>query len=98
MGTEILGFIGALLIVVAYVPQIKHIVSEHCAGGISMKSWIVWFVATVLILIHALTTTDLVFKLLQVINLIAILVVVGLINVYGDRVCHSKEARPEVRK
>jgi len=98
VGTEILGLIGTVLIMIAYVPQMRHIVKEHCAGGISARAWLIWLVATILILIHAVATMDLVFKVLQVINLVAITIIIGLIYHYDGKVCHSKEVRPEVKK
>ena len=90
-GTELVGLIGTFLVVLAYIPQIRHIVREHCAGGVSLRAWGLWLVATVLISIYALTTLDLVFITLQAVSITAIIVVLILIKLYGKRVCHSKE-------
>lgn len=91
--TEILGFIGTLIIILAYFPQMKHIVSEHCSGGVSAKAWSLWLVATVLILIHALTTGDRVFMFLQGVNLIAIVVIIVMIKLYSGKTCHQIEIK-----
>ena len=50
---ELLGFAGTAMILGAYVPQMTHIVREHCSGGVSTRSWTLWLVATVCILFHA---------------------------------------------
>lgn len=93
VGTEILGLIGATLIAIAYIPQIRHIIKEHCTGGVSLRAWLIWLIGTILILIHALTTEDLVFKIIEIVSLIAVLVILICIKVYGKRVCHSKEKK-----
>ena len=88
---EILGLVGAVLIIIAYYPQARHIIKEHCVGGISTKTWFIWLTATVLILIYAITTSDRIFILLEIVNIVAIISILILIKIYGDRVCHSRE-------
>lgn len=89
---EILGLIGALLTIIAYFPQARHIVKEHCSGGISAQSWALWLSATILLLIYAITTNNRIFILLEIVNVIAIIIILILIKIYGKRVCHSTEA------
>ena len=91
MVTEILGFIGTILIAIAYIPQMRHILKEHCSGGISIRAWGLWLIASLLIFSHAITTDDLVFKILQIVNIVAIIIIIILIKHYTSRVCHSKE-------
>ena len=91
VNVEILGLIGAVLTVIAYYPQARHIMKEHCAGGISTKTWIIWLIATVLILIYAITARNRIFILLETANIIAIISILILIKMYGKRVCHSSE-------
>lgn len=91
--TEVLGFAGTLIIIAAYVPQMKHIVEEHCAGGVSRRSWYMWLVASLFLLVHAFNIGDLVFMSLQVANVGAVLVTLFLIRKYGKRVCHTKESK-----
>ena len=91
VNTAVLGLTGTILIIIAYIPQIRHIVKEHCTGGVSLRAWLLWLIATVLILIHALNTDDLIFKILQTVNLVAVIVILSCIKAYGKRVCHSKE-------
>tara|TARA_Y100000310_G_C20353196_1_gene655366 strand:- start:61 stop:354 length:294 start_codon:yes stop_codon:yes gene_type:complete len=89
VSTEVLGFIGAAIIISAYIPQIRRIVKEHCSGGISLHAWIIWLVATILILIHAIAIKDTVFMTLQSINVIAITLTIILILKYRGRSCRS---------
>jgi len=88
---EFLGFIGAAVIVIAYIPQIRHIVNEHCAGGVSQRAWVLWLIANILLFFYAMSIQDLVFIVLQAVNIVAIIVILILIRIYGKRVCHSKE-------
>jgi len=88
---EIIGLVGAVLTVIAYLPQARHIVKEHCSGGISTQSWAIWLVATILLLIYAVTTNNRIFILLEIVNIIAIVIILILIKIYGKRVCHSVE-------
>ena len=95
---EIIGLIGAALTVIAYLPQAIHIKKEHCSGGISRGSWLIWLLATILLLIYAVTTNNRIFILLEIVNVIAIIIILMLIKVYGKRVCHSIEPLIKKRK
>jgi len=95
---ELLGFLGTLLIVIAYVPQIRHILKEHCSGGVSRRAWLLWLAASILILTYALSTQDNVFILLQFVNIIAIVIILFLIRSYHAQVCHSKEEKFKKKK
>lgn len=87
--SQILGFIGTALVVIAYLPQIIHLIKEHCSAGISLPAYAIWFVASCLLLTHALMIRDIVFVALQILNL----VLMGMIFVYASRyrtgVCQS---------
>tara|TARA_Y100000310_G_C20651566_1_gene799715 strand:- start:1346 stop:1630 length:285 start_codon:yes stop_codon:yes gene_type:complete len=87
--TELLGFIGTTIIVVAYLPQIRHIINEHCSGGVSLRAWIIWLIATAFIGIHSVSTGDKVFITLQVVNFLAILTIILLIVRFKGKACHS---------
>jgi uncharacterized protein with PQ loop repeat len=64
MLTEIAGYTGAALAGAAYVPQIAHMVRERCVAGISRPAFLVWFVASALILVRAVATDEMVFIVL----------------------------------
>lgn len=67
-----LALIGAVLVAVAYLPQIGHLIRLHCAYGINTKAWFIWLIASLLIFPYALTTGDKIFIILQSINITAI--------------------------
>lgn len=69
--SEILGFVGAGLVIVGYAPQILHMVNERCTAGISIPAFILWCVASLLFLIHATQIRDAVFVGVQLVNLAA---------------------------
>lgn len=84
---EILGFSGAALVAIAYVPQIAHIIAKHCAYGISVRAWLLWLIASFLILPHALTSGNYVFMVLQIINTISILFILAFAQFHKKKVC-----------
>ena len=73
---EIIGWIGTTLVIIAYYPQIYHLWSERCAWGISIATWIIWLVASVLLLTYALLRKDTLFVIVQSINILAIVVTI----------------------
>ncbi len=85
MSTHWVGFAGILLVLVAFLPQIFHLVKEHCAAGISVWAFAIWWVASLLLLGHALGINDGVFIILQVYQLVANTVIV----LYAQRYKHS---------
>ena len=66
-----LGFAGMSLVVVAYVPQIVHLVRARCTGGVSTWAYLVWSVSGALLLAYAITARDPVFISLQAYQLVA---------------------------
>ncbi len=87
---------------IAYVPQVLHLALERCSAGISIKAWILWLVAGVLILSHALAISDAVFIALQIVGLVLMSLIILLAVKYKDSYCeghmpaHAK--RPVRRK
>lgn len=81
------GIGGALLSCAAYVPQIVHLMQEKCSAGLSVKAFIVWFVAAGLLLFHAMSIRSLVFIILQMGNLFTCALIVFFGYKYRKRVC-----------
>lgn len=81
------GFIGTALVIIAYVPQIHHLIKEHCSAGISIRAYGLWFLASLLFLVHASMIRDAVFILVQVVNLVAICVIVICCRRYEKQMC-----------
>lgn len=84
---EIIGFIGTGLVIWAYVPQIRHLIQEHCSAGISRRAYVIWFIASLLLLIHAVMIQDIVFILLQTVSGLLTLTILVYARKYKDGVC-----------
>jgi uncharacterized protein with PQ loop repeat len=85
--SQILGLAGTGLVAVAYVPQVHHLIREHCSAGISIKAYALWFLASVMFLIHAALIADSVFIGVQFVNLLAISIIVIYAKRYEHQVC-----------
>jgi lipid-A-disaccharide synthase-like uncharacterized protein len=83
---EMLGWAGTALVIVAYVPQIRHLYVEKCAWGISISTWLMWLVAGVLLLSYCIFRNDTLFTFVQVINITAIIATIILAR-RGNRIC-----------
>ncbi|HET6923213.1 MAG TPA: PQ-loop repeat-containing protein [Anaeromyxobacteraceae bacterium] len=94
---QALGFIGTLMVAIGYLPQIVHIAREGCSAGISANAWGLWLLASVLIFTHALAVADLVFIVLQSVNILAIVAVIVLARRYRYTVCRTHERPVEAR-
>ncbi len=92
---QLLGFLGTGVVAAAYIPQIHHLVKEHCSAGISMNAYALWWVASILFLIHAAMIRDVVFVFAQIVNLTAILAIVICVKKYERKMClrHLHEAQ-----
>jgi uncharacterized protein with PQ loop repeat len=84
---EIIGFVGSGLVIWAYVPQIKHLIQEHCSVGISRKAYLIWFIAALLLLVHAIMIHDTVFIFLQIASALLTLVILIFAWKYKNGVC-----------
>jgi len=95
-----LGWAGTALVIVAYVPQIRHLYLEKCAWGISVSTWLIWLAAGVLLLSYTLFRNDTMFALVQIINITAIVATIILAR-RSNQICpyHLNPAlRRETRK
>jgi len=66
-----LGFAGTALVVVAYLPQISHLVRARCTAGVSLWAYSVWSVSAILLFTYAIALGDPVFIALQGYQLLA---------------------------
>ena len=88
-GTRLMGFLGTILVIVAYLPQIHHLIKEQCSGGISIKAYCMWFVAALLILVHAIGIQDPVFIVLQGYQLVVCGLIVFFCKKYEGSICEA---------
>lgn len=84
---EIIGLIGSGLVIWAYVPQINHLIKEHCSAGISRRAYGLWFIAALLLLVHAIMISDTVFTFLQSTNVILTFVILIFARKYKNEIC-----------
>ena len=89
MSTEWVGFLGISLAFIAFLPQIFHLVKEHCAAGISLRAYAIWWIASLLFLIHAFNINDSVFIALQSFQLAANTVIVVFAKWYEHNLCEK---------
>lgn len=75
---EFIGWIGTTLVIIAYYPQIHHLWVEKCAWGISLTTWIMWLCASALLLIYAILREEILFVIVQIINIAAIAATIAL--------------------
>jgi uncharacterized protein with PQ loop repeat len=74
--SQILGFAGICVAAAAYIPQIRHLIKEHCSAGISIRAYSLWFPGALFFLAYAGMIRDIVFIIAQVLNLAAICAIV----------------------
>ena len=84
---QLIGYIGTFLSIYAYVPQIKHLLKEHCSAGISIKMYIIWIISSICILLYGISITALVITVMQGANLIAITTILVFARKYKKSFC-----------
>ena len=96
---ELVGVLGILISVLAYLPQVIHLAREHCSAGVSGRAWAMWLVSSVMIGALAVHRHDPVFMLLQVSTLSSAAVIVFLARRYRGMICatHAAECEAAVR-
>jgi uncharacterized protein with PQ loop repeat len=83
---DILGWLGTALVVIAYYPQIHHLLVERCAWGISVSTWVIWFVASVLLLVYCFARKELLMSVVQAVSIAAIAMTLILVR-RSNRIC-----------
>ena len=77
---EIIGWIGTILVVIAYYPQIRHLWVEKCAWGISVWTWVIWLVASILLLIYCTIRREVLLGVVQLTNMASIVITIVLVR------------------
>ncbi len=93
---EVAGFIGVGLAGAAYLPQIWHLVREHCSAGISRFAFGVWLVASLLVTTHAIATRAGVFIVLGSVQILATTTILLCATKYARSPCavHRRATPP----
>lgn len=89
--SEAIGLSGAAIAGYAYLPQIAHLVRERCSSGLSERAFALWFVASALMTVHAITIGAVVFLVLGIEQVAATGLVAFYCRRYRDQVCPSHE-------
>lgn len=87
--TQWLGSAGAGIVLLAYLPQILHLVRERCADGISLRAWGLWLLADLMIYSHAVAIGDTIFLVLGTGNIAATVTIIGLTRRHRGRTCEG---------
>jgi uncharacterized protein with PQ loop repeat len=83
---EILGWVGTALVIIAYFPQIHHLIVERCAWGISVSTWMLWLIASSVLLFYCIVRGEFLLGVVQSVNMAAILTTIVLVR-SSNRVC-----------
>lgn len=91
---EVLGFAGIALCALAYLPQIIHLIKEHCSAGLSPRAYCMWGIAAMLLLAYAIAKRDPVFVSLQSYHVAASAVIFYYSLRYRDQLCEEHGGEP----
>jgi uncharacterized protein with PQ loop repeat len=91
---EWLGFAGIALSVLAYLPQIVHLIKEQCSAGLSLWAYSLWSMAALLLLAYAIARKDLVFISLQSYQAVATALVLYYCLRYRNQLCEDHGGQP----
>ena len=87
LDTSILGFLGTAFVIFAYVPQMRHLLQKHCSQGVSVRARRVYLIGSILLLLHAIQISDIVFIALQFFQSVALMVVLFLTYKFRTNKC-----------
>jgi uncharacterized protein with PQ loop repeat len=77
---NVLGWAGTALVIIAYYPQIQHLFVERCAWGISLLTWLIWLIASILLLTYCILRREVMLCVVQGVNIAAIAVTIILVR------------------
>jgi uncharacterized protein with PQ loop repeat len=86
MDMNLLGWLGTALVVIAYCPQIHHLLVERCAWGISVSTWLIWLLASMLLLIYCFAREEFLLSMVQAVSITAIAMTLILVR-RSNRIC-----------
>ncbi|NIO07357.1 MAG: hypothetical protein GTO40_04895 [Deltaproteobacteria bacterium] len=89
MSNHWLGYAGTTLVILAYLPQIFHLVKEHCSAGLCVKAYLMWVAASVLLLSYAVSQRDAVFVALQGYQLVSTTLICFFSKKYEHNLCED---------
>jgi uncharacterized protein with PQ loop repeat len=94
---SVIGYIGTGLVIGAYAPQIWHLWTEHCSAGISERAYALWVLSSALFFGHSITIGDTVFMVTQLVNMIALAIILVLARRFRNQICAEHADQLHVR-
>lgn len=96
---EVIGWAGTALVIIAYYPQIHHLFVEKCAWGISVSTWLIWLIASIVLLIYCILRRETLLSVVQGVNIAAIVTTIILVR-RSNNVCpyHLKTVEAMTRQ
>ncbi len=88
---KLISFAGLGIVLYAYVPQIRHLLQEHCSAGISRRAYVLWLIAAAMLLVHSIMIRDLVFIILQCLVTALTGFILVLAKRYSGQTCPAHE-------
>ena len=94
---SIIGYVGTGLVIGAYAPQIWHLWTERCSAGISERAYAIWALASALFLGHSIIIGDAVFMVTQLVNIVALAIILVLVRRFRNQICaaHARQLHVE---
>ena len=76
------GFLGTGIVVGGYISQLARLVRMHRAEGVSARTYLLWAVASGLLLVHAMGMGSLVFTVLTISQILGCVLIAILATIY----------------
>ena len=76
------GFLGTGIVIGGYVTQVAQLVRTHRAEGVSGRAYMLWAVASGLLLVHAMGMRSLVFTVLTISQILGCVLIATLATIY----------------
>ena len=95
---SVIGYIGTGLVIGAYAPQISHLWTEHCSAGISERAYALWALAAAVFLGHSFMIGDAVFMVTQLVNMVALAIIMVLARRFRNQICAAHARQLHVRE
>ena len=76
------GCLGTGIVIGGYISQVVQLVRRHHAEGVSVRSYLLWAVASGLLLVHALNIRSQTFTVLTMFQVLACVLIAILATIY----------------
>ena len=94
MSSHWLGYAGTTLVILAYLPQIYHLLKEHCSAGLCVRAYLMWVAASLCLLSYAVIQRDGVFIALQGYQLLSTSLICFYSKKYEHNLCEDHGGAP----